>query len=213
MLVCARRDKISLFKSAENVQMDRRLSKRFKTGSTAKLALAVTLVFAFLSSIVPLASVSAGSACQLECCAGKAPHAAGSCMAGFCEAPIPSHGKAAKTHPARLVQAEELCGLPHRLVLKSLAQRRSGADQSPIHSAKTNVSAAAFDKPCQPDCGGSAAGFRNSNRQRNSAVIANALRPRVPAAIRLAGFGNHRTQILEALCRQCAPRGPPLSLS
>jgi hypothetical protein len=193
--------------------MDRRPSKRFKPVNTAKVALAVALLFAFLSSIAPLASVSAGSACQLECCAGRAPHAAGSCMEGLCQAAIPRHGKAAKTRPAKRVQTEPLCGLAHKVVLKRFAQMRSGSAQSPIRSGQTNASAAAFVKPCQPDCGGGAAGFRNSNRQRHSAVIADAERPRGPTALHLSDFARHRIQILEALCRQSSPRGPPLSFS
>ena len=193
--------------------MDRRPSRRFKTVNTAKVAFVVALLFAFLSSIIPPASVSAGSTCQLECCAGRAPHAAGSCMEGLCQAAIPGHGKAAKTRLAKRVQAEPLCGLVHKVVLKSYAQMRSGFNQSPIRSGRTNASAAAFVKPCEPDCGGSAAGFRNSNRQRNSAVIADAVRPRGPMAINLSDFAKYRIQILEALCGQSAPRGPPLSFS
>jgi hypothetical protein len=211
--VDALRDTISQFKSTEAFKMDRRPSRRFKTVNTAKVALAVALLIAFLSSIVPLASVSAGSMCMLKCCAGRTPHAAGSCMDGSCQAPIPRPGKAAKTRQAKLIQAEPLCGLAHKVGLKSFAQMHSGSYQSKALSGQTTASAAAFVKPCPPDCGGSAAGFSNSNRQRNSAVIADAVRPRGPTSIHLSDFGKYRTQILDALCRQCAPRGPPSSFS
>ena len=193
--------------------MDRRPSRRFKTVNTAKLALAVTLLIAFLSSIVPLASVSAGSMCVLKCCTGRTPHAAGSCMEGSCPTSILRHGKAAKNRQPKLIQAEPLCGHAHKVALKSFAQMRSGSDRSQIRSGRTTASAAAFVKPCQPDCGGGAAGFSNPNRHRNSAVIADVVRPRGPTAIHLSDFGKYRTQILEALCRQCAPRGPPRSFS
>lgn len=193
--------------------MDRRPSRRFKTVNTAKVAFAVTLLIAFLSSIVPLASMSAGSMCTLKCCTGRTPHAAGSCMEGSCQAAILRHGKAPKNRQPKLIQAEPLCGLAHKLVVKSFAQMRSGSDQSQVRSGQTTASAAVFVKPCQPDCGSSAAGFTNSNRHRNSAVFADAVRPRGPTATHLSDFGRHRIQILDALCRQCAPRGPPLSFS
>jgi hypothetical protein len=188
--------------------MDRQNSSRFKTVNAAKLALAVMLLIAFLSSIAPLAPVSAGSVCTLECCAGRAPHAAGSCMDGSCHAALlTSH----KIEQAKLNPSEQLCGLNRKVA--NLALVRINHAPSRPKAEQTKLSAAAFVKPCQPDCGGCASGFTNPNRQKNSAAIADAVRPRAPIAIHLSNPGYHRTQILDALCRQGAPRGPPLSFS
>lgn len=172
--------------------------------------LALMLLVGFLSNIVPLASVSAGSRCTLECCAGKPPHAAGSCMDGACEAHLLTHS-AAKRKQVKRDLDDQFCGVSHAVRLKNLARMRPNRAPRQVGSYQPRASAAAFVKPCQADCGGSAAGFGNSNR--NSAVIADRVRPRDPTAIHLSDFGRHRTQLLDALCRQCAPRGPPFSFS
>ena len=174
--------------------------------------LAVMLLVGFLSSIIPLSSVSAGSVCRRECCAGRAPHAAGSCMEGSCHATLTQHPRRVEDHRAKPAQGEQLCGL-HKVLVKSLALIHSDADQSKTIYDHTAVSAAAFVRPCQPDCGACASGFTNPNRQKNSAAIADAVRPRAPTANHFSDSGYHLNQILKALCRQCAPRGPPLSFS
>jgi hypothetical protein len=190
--------------------MDRRHSTRFKIINTAKLALAVMLVVAFFSSIAPLASVSAGSMCTLECCAGRAPHAAGSCMGGSCNAVLSISHKTTKGRRVTQNQSDQFCGLSRTVATKSVARMR--VNRAPRPAKSDPASAAALVKPCQPECGGCAAGFSNSNQQRNAATLAHAVRPRPPPDS-LFDFGSHRTQILNALCRQGAPRGPPLVLS
>lgn len=193
--------------------MNRRPSRRFKILNTARLLLAVMLLFPFLCSIVPLASVSAGSRCRLECCAGRAPHAAGSCMDGACDAHLLTQPTAAKNHQSKLDHGDQLCGPGHAVVLKSLARMRANHAPRQVGSDRVRASAAAFLKPCRPDCGPCASGFTNPNRQKNSAAIAGAVRPWRPTAIHLSNPGSHHTDALDVLCRQCAPRGPPLSLS
>jgi len=175
--------------------------------------LAVMLLLGFLSSIVPLASVSAGSLCKRECCAGRAPHAAGSCMDGSCHATLAQRPGRVEDHRAKPAHGEQLCGLHHRVLVKSLALIHSDANQSKTRYDQTAVSAAAFVRPCQPDCGACASVFTNPNRQKNSAAIADAVRPRAPTVTHFSDSGCHLNQILKALCRQCAPRGPPLSSS
>jgi hypothetical protein len=183
-------------------------SRRLTITSTARILLASVLLAAFVAGIVPLASVSAGSTCQLECCAGRAPHRSGSCMDGSCQAVL-STARAHNRH-ATLDQAEKFCGFPKTFKTTSVARTRvkPSSPKSPIQ-----IAAAAFEKPCQPDCGGCASGSTNSNRQRNSVAIADADRPRPPTDIRLSLFGYHGAQMLTAQSRQGAPRGPPSSVS
>jgi hypothetical protein len=192
--------------------MDRRNSRRFRTDNTANLALAVMLVVAFLSSIAPLARVSAGSVCKLECCAGRAPHAAGSCMDGSCNAVLSISHKTTKGHQVKLNQGEQFCGLSRTTATKNVARMRVDRAPRPAKSEPTTALAAAFVKPCQPECGGCASGFASSNQQRNAGTLAHVVRPRPPTES-LFDFGSHRTQLLNALCRQGAPRGPPFVLS
>ena len=168
--------------------------------------MAFVLLTAFLSGIVPIAVVSAGSLCALECCAGKAPHASGSCMKGACQVTLPT--SRARRHHAATDQSEKFCGLPRESRLTSFALRRA---ETGLSSSSDHLSSSALESPCQPDCGGCASGFANSNRSRNSAAVAGDSRPRPPTNNYLSDFRNLRIQILEMQCRQGAPRGPPIS--
>jgi hypothetical protein len=192
--------------------MDRRLSRQFTIVITARLGLAVVILIGFLSSVAPLAPVSASSICTLECCTGRAPHAAGSCMNGSCHAVLSTH----KTRtPPRVTQAQsdKLCGLDRAVAARIVGRMSVDRVPRPAKSDPATISAAAFVKPCQPDCGGLASGFANSNRQRNAATMAHAVRPRPPTDLHLLNFARHGAQTLAALCRQCVPRGPPTSFS
>src|SRR5258706_15260144 len=70
--------------------MERTQLSRFKISYAARALMAFVLLTAFLSGVVPLAAVTAGSLCALECCAGKAPHAGGSCMKGGLQVTLPT---------------------------------------------------------------------------------------------------------------------------
>lgn len=168
--------------------------------------MAFVLLAAFLSGVVPLAAVTAGSSCALECCAGKAPHASGSCMKGACQITLPT-SRARRNH-ATPDKAEKFCGLPRKIHLSSFAVR-SGAAR--LSSSSDHLSSSALETPCQLDCGGCASGFANSNRSRNSAAVVGDNRPRPPTHNHLCDFRYHRIRILETQCRQGAPRGPPIS--
>jgi len=186
--------------------MARPYLRRFGIVSAARVLLASGLLAAFLSGIVPIASVSAGSRCRLECCAGKPAHASGSCMTRSCQADLKAH---AHSQRANRVQAEKLCGFPKRINAKSSVRKPVDAS---THSSADQV-AGAFERPCPTDCGGCASGFTNSNRQRNSAAISISNRLPSPADIHLSDLRYRRAGILSAQCRPGTPRGPPLSLS
>jgi hypothetical protein len=187
-------------------QMHRSDLWRSRLVSMARVVLAFGLLTAFLSGIVPLASVSAGSICQLECCAGRAPHASGSCMNGSCQANLKVRPH---NHSPKQDQVEKLCGLPQRTWTKNFGRSRVDASSTGL----SDRVAIAFEKPCQTDCGGCASGFTNSTRQRNSAVIAGGNRLPPPADIRLSDFRYRCSSLLKAQSRHGAPRGPPISLS
>jgi hypothetical protein len=188
--------------------MDRSKLRQLGIISTARVLLASVLLTAFLSAIVPWGSVSAGSMCTLECCAGRAPHASGSCMDGSCHATLLTAQAAAKNHQPD--QIESFCGLTRKIETKSFVRMRVDVG---AHSSPNQFLAAAFKPPCQADCGGCTSGFTNSNRQRNSGAFAGANRPRPPTDAHLFDFRYQRTRILTTNCRPGAPRGPPVSFS
>jgi len=188
--------------------MDRRRSRQFRIVCAARLGLAVLLLIGFLSSLAPLAPASASSLCTLECCAGRAPHAAGSCMNGSCQAVLSTHKT--ETHRVAEAHSDRLCGLNRAVATKIVRRVTVNRAPRPAKSDPVTISAAAFVQPCEAGCGGCASGFASSNRQRNSATMAHAARPRPPTDLHLLDFARHGAQTLAALCRQCAPRGPPV---
>jgi hypothetical protein len=192
--------------------MDRRRSRQIRIVCAARLGLAVLLLIGLFSNLAPLAPVSAGSMCTLECCAGRAPHAAGSCMDGTCQAVLSTH-KTRTAHRVTQAQDDKLCGLNHAVATNIVGRASVDRAPRPAKSDPATISAAAFVKACQPDCGGCASGFASSNRQRNAATMAHAVRRRPPTDLRLPGFARHGAQTLDALCREGAPRGPPVSFS
>ena len=165
--------------------------------------MAFVLLAAFLSGIVPLSAATSGSLCNLECCAGKAAHASGSCMKGACQVTL---SRTRRQHAAP-DKAEKFCGVPRKIQLTSFLVRRGPAR---VSSSSAHVSPSALEAACHADCG-CASGFANSNRSRNSASVVGDSRPRPPTHNRLSDFRYHRIRILETQCRQGAPRGPPTS--
>lgn len=196
----------------------------------ARPVLAVVLLFAFLSSSVPLIVSASASKCELACCAARAPHAAGSCADGSCHADSLKRRKSrlirsnqteqrSKQTEQRSKQTEQLCGVPRHLEIKTLARIRpqtdsqTASDHSQTASDHKRLSKLSLSRPCPPECGASGASSTNSNRQRNSATLAQIDNRPPPADMRLVDLAHRSSQILDALCRQCAPRGPPVSFS
>jgi hypothetical protein len=151
--------------------------------------------------------------CELACCAGRAPHAAGSCMNRSCHAVLPSRRKAAHRVGRIASRPEHLCGVPRRIEAKSSARIRPAQTISRTNSDQTSLSVASLARPCQPECGGCSSSFTNSNQQRSAATCSLPGRSRPSPYVRLADLTYLKSRILDALCRQCAPRGPPLSSS
>jgi hypothetical protein len=163
-----------------------------------------------LSTSVPLIASASGSMCERPCCAGRAPHAANSCLNGSCHAAI-THSKTSD-HAGRIAsRPEHLCGAPRRIETKSSGRIRPVQQFSRTSADQTSLSPASVMRPCQPECGGCSASSTNSN-QRHSATIASAERPRPPSDVRLADLAYRSSQILSVFCRQ-SPRGPPRSFS
>jgi hypothetical protein len=200
---------------------------RTKIVRAARVGLAAMLLAVLLSGSVPFTSVPAQATCNLACCIGKAPHAAGSCMGGSCRSGVLSSDHATHTHQITAPEeAETLCGLPNQIGATTVAQmaevptiEADGSvvkeDVSDVGQASQNVrdqvhiSAAALVKPCQEDCGGCVSGFTNLNRQRNTAIVNHSDPSLPPSTIQLANLEFHLRQTLAALCLQCGPRAPP----
>jgi hypothetical protein len=68
---------------------------------------------------------------------------------------------------------------------------------------------AAFGTPCPSECAGTLA---NSSSRHNSAAISVSSDPDTAAPQRTNLYSTH-AQLSQVSCRECAPRGPPLSFS
>ncbi len=171
-----------------------------------RTVLATSLLVALVSAFLPLNSLATGPMCKLSCCAGRAPHSAGSCMSGSCHAFLNS----AHYHHGSGTNTEKLCG-SSRLVRSNPISTFTARKSHP--SERSRVTTSSIGKPCQPDCGSCVSGFANSFRQRNDAVIVDFHDPQPPTTSRELNAHFALVKTLSALCRQCAPRGPPAFFS
>lgn len=204
----------------------------------ARILIAATLTVALVSGITPLGSMSSGSLCTMSCCAGEAPHEAGSCTHGSCNVNFASSKPLPPPSPP-IVQ-EELCRATKPLMTQHGDMHAHDApapanedlstadhqhhqpadslvpqDQSPQNKSRqlTNIAASVLTKPCPPDCGAGTFSYSSQTRPRDSASVSYADKPRPPSILRLRRIPDNVAKSLEALRRRSRPRGPPISFS
>jgi hypothetical protein len=183
--------------------MIRNRAKRPRWQRCARIILAVSVLAGLASAVTPLATNASGPLCTLSCCAGRAPHAAGSCMNGTCHAFVRTsqHGRL----PTQFHPPEQFCGLSRfeKAARSSFIPTKSTPDLIEFRSA--------FTRPCDADCqvcGAAAAGSHRGKNVATPAYRSQALPTRRQLdfrAVSILTFGAH--------CDPCAPRGPPQSLA
>jgi hypothetical protein len=201
-----------------------RQSLSSKVMRVARVILGAAILLSILWANIPTAALASGPMCHLACCAGRAPHAAGSCMNGSCHAVLKDRSTTSRIHlqlPAH--ESEQLCGLPLRATRNSANSLRgftalslaSSHEQSPGSRGPgvASVSTATLAKPCQSDCGAGTLSSSNQSRPRDTGAISYADRPRPPSNARPEHSSFSRAQALDAQCRRSRPRGPPISSS
>jgi hypothetical protein len=204
----------------------------------SRLIVVVALVLALLSSLVPFGFASAGHLCTMECCAGLAPHAAGSCHMNMS---MQGEGAGADT---RKPETDKLSGVPEAntglitgvsagvmgmtasgdssLDLDGVtidasehcntnAQSESAAPSRSDSSQPASSAAQSFSKPCQPECGTGALSFGVRPSRQTVALAYNA-RGRPPTLVRKYRHLNSNFSTASAHRKQVRPRGPPLSI-
>ena len=190
----------------------------------ARTILAALLLLTLLSASLPLTTIPSGPTCTLACCAGRAPHAAGSCMNGSCHAFLIGRPKSSTIHVHLAVhESERLFGLPRSTARNSMVLLRGStaltlaAFSGRLRGSRTedaaSVSTSTLGKPCQPDCGAGAFSSSSQSRRRDSSAVSYADKPRPPSTARLEHSSFSHTKALDALCRRSRPRGPPISSS
>jgi hypothetical protein len=185
-----------------------------------RIVLATTLLLGVLASSLPLATIAGGSMCTLSCCAGRAPHAAGSCMNGSCHAFLSTHLKKTHHHHQRASdKIEPMCGLTERakgttsislgkivLNVRARVVTNKDRDRSP---SSLRISSPSISKPCQPDCA-SISAFSLSKWERQKAAVTYAQQPRPPSIAAIATVNSKLIRKRKELCRKSAPRAPPV---
>jgi hypothetical protein len=200
------------------------IRSRSSTTRVARVSIAATLLFGILASLLPFATVASGPLCTLDCCAGRAPHAAGSCMNDSCHAFLQTHSKKTRVNTQLSSHNDEpMCGLAQAMRgLPSIFHTRNQLvtrEHYPEPTDKrgiqinTKISSPAIGKPCQSDCASLASAASTSKRQRDKAAIAYADEPRPPSTTIFATIESSLIRERSELCRKCAPRGPPVSES
>ena len=199
-----------------------------------RIVLAPLLICALCSNITFLtSSLAEGRPCAMECCAGLAPHAAGSCSHGAVQTGHVAHSDqeptkgAVSSHCGTPIQAEEhpqeSAEPPekeeHHPAVIEVADRdlvhadhhvppRSDHQKKPERTTGS-ISASAFSKPCEPSCGATVASPGGQYRPRDAAVLSHQARPRPPTVQTRQRFVYSPTKDLSAFgCRQGA-RAPP----
>lgn len=195
-------------------------TRRFNALRLARVILGSALLLSILSANIPFSVFASGPMCNLACCAGRAPHVAGSCMSGSCH--ISLNGRKRHIHLEPTIElGERLCGLQGiklnsaRLLVTEAGTIDVRSDRSPRTSRnaseQASLSTTALTKPCQSDCGSCGSSFTNSNRRRNAAALTHAARPRPPTLSSQPGVSSLVILTRAAERKQSRPRGPPLS--
>jgi hypothetical protein len=187
------------------------LKASFANRSIARILVTLTLASSLLSSVVPFSTASSTKQCAMACCAGKAPHVAGSCVHESCESP---------PLQAQVVEAKEhLCGEEAVSNARPVARRKlnRGATRVPAKSQpkfqgfRPVNAMASLKKPCPPDCGTALCSSANQWRQRESLALLTSELPQ-PTPRRSLNAQDIVSQSLDVFCRNCPARAPPVSL-
>jgi hypothetical protein len=204
----------------------------------ARAVLAVALLLTLVAGSIALPAAARGPLCTLACCAGRVPHAAGSCMHGSCQAGVSTHNSASNnshhTHHHDGAQASEVSagsGVFSKVQASvgasemgevptiEAAPYESSANAGEKPEAGANgsnglaLSGTRLAKPCEADCGACASGSPASKRSRSAATLAGSIHARSPSSLKLAAGKHPLTHIDLVLSRQSVPRGPPILFS
>ncbi|MGH9932696.1 MAG: hypothetical protein ACREA9_26120 [Pyrinomonadaceae bacterium] len=207
----------------------------------ARAVLAVTLLLTLIAGSIAWPVAASGPLCAMACCAGKAPHAAGSCMHGACETngSIETGARNSSQH-SHHNHEQQTQGLDSdndsTKILVGVTGGACGADMEQVptieatpyqavadentltvtRETETNHPALAvtvLSQPCQPGCGACTSGFATPNRSRNGVVLAGSKKALPSSSSRLGDGSQRVTYMASVYCRQSLPRGPPSSFS
>lgn len=170
----------------------------------ARGLLATSVLAALLAGILPVETIAGGQMCTLACCAGRAPHAAGSCMDGSCHAVFK---RTDQNHRSKKRVADQLCGQP------SYSRHRLSQRSAQTESKQDSIAGGAMGRPCDLNCGGAVFISSTQSRPRQFSTVAYKKKPRAPSPARYGCYVESRFKTLDGFGKQVSPRGPPVRFS
>ena len=178
--------------------------------------LSSAILFALASGAVPLLTIASGPMCTLACCAGRVPHAAGSCMNGSCHASLKSQAKT-KARLRRETYSEHWCGLPKESLGSSWFLRKADNSRAVVgeriskqgDSRQASLSGTTISKPCDSNCGCATFASSTQNRSRQFSALAYDRRSRPLSTSRQTLSALIRRTTHRGFGQHVSPRGPP----
>jgi len=179
-------------------------TRKARIKNIARGLLATFALAALLAGILPVETIAGGQMCTLACCAGRAPHAAGSCMDGSCHAVFK---RTDHNHRSKRQVADKLCGQP------SFSRHRLSQHSAQTESKQESISVCAMGRPCDLDCGGAVFISSTQSRPRQFSTVAYKKKPRALSPARSGCYVESRFKTLDGFGKQVSPRGPPVLFS
>lgn len=185
----------------------------------ARVVLAVALLLTLVAGNLVMPAAATGSLCTLACCAGRAPHAAGSCMQGSCAQSF--KGSHSTHHHSEQLPANETSGdVPAGF--EGVTAGAHGADLNNVptidaaaESTRTekpsgpSLAVSVLTKPCAPDCGVCTPGFQSPKRSRGISLTARFQHALQPTLAKLTVDNQFGTPTSPGFDEHREPRGPP----
>jgi hypothetical protein len=188
----------------------------------ARGLLSLTLLLTLVAGNIVLPAAASGPLCTLACCAGRAPHAAGSCMQGSCASGAEDshkshhHSDEPQANDSAADVPPEFAGLTagaHGSDLNNVPTIEAEPSSQLENPTSPHLSAAAASKPCAADCGACAPGFQAPKRSRAVALTARSQHAPRPTPAKLNGSNQFSTHTSPGFSEPCQPRGPPSPIS
>jgi hypothetical protein len=190
---------------------------KFKSAWLMRAALGCLLSLAFVASSIPVEAMLPGQACSMPCCAGRATHAAGSCMGDACHARLARKKRAAHERlcAARISSLSsrniKTASSPAGKLRSNSVTETLAPTQPPSETAQRSSGVAArmaLTKSCSADC----ACLSNFARTLQSHEVTKLSRVQPLLSVGLTLDSSRLSVPASVLENQSRPRAPPITV-
>jgi hypothetical protein len=200
------------------------LQKRRPSLGTAIFVLRATLAISLLAVLLGagwiLPAAASGPMCTLACCAGRAPHAAGSCMQGSCETESSDHHAHHQQSQSEFSDASSpfpgVVAGAHGSNMENVPTVDASDSREVTRQNSSGVpafSTAALVKPCESGCGAGATITITGKKTRDGATNSSVNHKPTSSSLRLKQISLDARTLQVGFGQNHIPRGPPTSFS